>query len=245
MSSFKRYKEPPANEKKSIFKSGIEIDFTNFTELYSAAACWSSITQKRAGDLVVRGREWFIDFNTGILHFGMDRYPFQVIGTESVPGRTWLWSWANGSIENEDTLRLADRLYSFGEEWGLSAFCEPQYELTQVFNGYTISAVAAMLSEKPVCFYRCPHETGAVFAAFGMVPKDVFAPVSAEVFINVLMALMQQTVTDHKVMAEGFLFHNQTPYHYRGNDLVAEFVNKPLLYISFDKFHRIIAINSR
>ena len=244
MSSFRAYREPPATEKLNILESGIVIDRTNFVELYSAAVCWSAVTQNRVGKLVARRHEWFINFETGLLHFSSERYPFQAIGTESAPSGTWLWSWANESIWNEDTLRLADYLYTLGEEWNLPAFTEPQFELTQIFNGFSFSAVAAMLHEKPVCFYRCPHETGAVFVAFGLVPKSVFEPVSVETFVSTLMPIVQKAVCDHKIMAEGFLFHNRTPYRYRDDALVAEFADRSLLTVRFDEYHRIISINS-
>lgn len=243
MSSYRRYKEPPATEKVNILDSGIDLNLSNFVDLYSAGIGWSSVTQKRAGDSVVRNREWFIDFKTGILRFGMERYPFQIIGTESAPGGTWLWSWANSSIENEDVLALSDRLYSFGEEWGLNAFCEPQFELTQLYNGFSLSAVASMLSEKPVCFYRCPHETGSVFVTFGLVPKNIFDPVSADFFISVIMRLMQLAVADHKIMAEGFLFHNRTPFRYCNGMLIAEFPGNSEIKISFDHYHRITKLS--
>jgi len=244
MSSFKGYREPSASEKPNIFESGIQIDRTNFIDLFSAAVCWSAVTQKRVGNLVTRRREWFISFETGLLHFGPERYPFQALGTESAPSETWLWSWANESIWNEDTLKLADYLYALGEEWNLRAFFEPQFEITQVFNGFSLSAVAAMLSEKPVCFYRCPHETGAVFVAFGLVPKSVFEPVSAEVFVSTVMPIAQQAVCDHRIMVESFLFHNKTPYRFMDGVLVADFANQTPLAVSFDEYHRITAIRS-
>ena len=244
MSSFRKYKESPAVDKPDIFSSGIEIDRTSFVDVYSAAVCWSAVTQQRAGSLVTRRREWFINFETGLLHLGPERFPFQVLGTESTPSGTWLWSWANGSIYNEDTLKLADRLCDLGAEWGLKALSEPQFELTQVFNGFSLSAVAAMLSEKPVCFYRCPHETGAVFVAFGLVPKSVFAPVSSDVFVKTAIKTARQAVCDHKIMIEAFLFHNSTPYAYSDGALVAHFAGEPPLTVKFDEYHRVISFQS-
>ncbi len=245
MSTFKRYRESPALEKPDIFTSGISIDKSNFVELFSAGIGWSTVTQKRAGDSVVRGRDWYIDFETGLLMFGSERYPFQVIGTESYATNTWLWGWSNNSIENDETLRLSEILMRFGDENNLEALYEPQFELSQVYNGFSLSSVAALISKTPGCVYRCPHETGAVFVIFELVPRDVFAPIQIDVFVPTVMHLAQQTVSDHKLLVEGFLFYNQTPFFYEDGSLIAEFPKQAPLAINFDQFHRITAIESK
>lgn len=245
MTSFKRYREPAATEKRNIFESGIAIDTSRFVELFSAAVAWSTVTQKRAGDIVVAGRDWFIDFDTGVLRFGGERFPFQVIGSESGVSNTWLWGWANGSIENREVLKLCDQLYALGESWNLEAFTEPQYELAQLYNGFNLSAVATMLADKPMCFYRCPHESGAVFVAFGLVPRNVFDPVGVETFIPTVMQLAQQAIADHRIMVESFLYFNGTPYERDENTVTAMFPAQPPLAITFDKYHRVTAIKGR
>lgn len=245
MAAFKRYREPAATEKKDIFESGIAIDKSRFVELFSAAVAWSAVTQKQAGDIVVEGRDWFIDFETGILRFGGERFPFQVIGSESSVSNTWLWGWANESIENPEVLKLCNQLCARGEAWNLEAFTEPQYELAQLYNGFNLSAVATMLADKPMCFYRCPHETGAVFVAFGLLPRNVFDPVGIDVFIPTVMQLAQQVIADHKIMVESFLYFNDTPYERDGNVITAMFPGQSPLVITFDEYHRVTAIRSK
>lgn len=41
--------------------------------------------------LVVKNRDWSVDFQSGTLSFGRDSYPVQFIGSESTASDTWKW----------------------------------------------------------------------------------------------------------------------------------------------------------
>jgi hypothetical protein len=120
---------------------------------------------------------WDYDLERGTLTFSENGVPkvlasIHVIGTTSVSGGTWMWSWANESLPPNVTKQVANV-----REFGLA---ENIPELTEAerpddeYLGWGLTAVAAkLLGAKGA--YRCPGENGfvyVVYSSIGFVAND-------------------------------------------------------------------------
>ena len=77
-------------ERKSIFDTDYPMDKSNWKHVFSACLGQSVVTQDAMAELVVKDRNWFVDFSKGTLTFGNDAYPVQFIGSESSHSDTWI-----------------------------------------------------------------------------------------------------------------------------------------------------------
>lgn len=232
--------------KKHIFDCDTPIDKSNYFEVFSACLGKVLVNQSVCSDLVVKGRNWNVDFSQETISFGNDAYPVQFIGSESSSSNTWLWGWANKSQLPENVLTEANRLKKLGETYGLEALTIPQFELSESYNGHNLSIICAALNDNNVCYYRGPHQGGAIFVEFYGIPYEVFQPVSAKTFLDVTSQAIQQYSVEHKIFVTSFLFQNETPYKWSGDTLVATFKNGETINISFeriDNLWRIKGIN--
>ena len=133
-----------------------------------AKACNTHILISLAGQLrfgeVVDGLDWNIDLGAGTLRFG-DRFTFdaQVLGSESEESGTWLWAWANESLDVPGALEVANRLRQLGSERGIDELTTPQFPVDQECNGFLLTVAAQSIAKAPL-FYRC--DTGGGWAYF-------------------------------------------------------------------------------
>ena len=134
---------------------------TSLQSLYEAHAAASLDKQFRLGDTVGE-EDWSLDVPTGELSFGPDlRFPIQILGTESDHDGTWMWAWANPSVDNPDVLTAAMRLKEYGQQHGIPEFTERKIELDE-FNGHYLAMIAAGLLQADA-YYCGPYDGGAVF----------------------------------------------------------------------------------
>lgn len=222
-------------QKRPVFECDTSIDKSNYFEVFSACLGKVSVNQSACSDMVVKGRNWNVDFSKGIISFGDDSFPVQFIGSESSSSNTWLWGWANKSTLPENVLEEAKRLKQLGEAFGLAPLTEPHFQLSDSFNGHKLSIISSALNERNVCYYRGPHQGGAIFVEIYDIPDDVFHPISAKTFLDITMQLIQQFSVEHKIFITSFLFQNGTPYEWSGDTIVAHFNNGQKLSISFER----------
>lgn len=117
---------------------------------------------------------WDYDQETGEFVFSDAGVPkliarFQVVGSISTISNTWLWSWANPSIE-ENVKKDIHEVKRFGEERGLRELTEEKWSAGEV-EGWGMTNIAAMLL-KAKGAYRCPSDNGPLFVIF----TDVWRP---------------------------------------------------------------------
>lgn len=235
-------------KKNTVFDCATPINKSSYFEVFSACLGKVLANQSACSDIVVKGREWNVDFTKGIISFGSDSYPIQLIGSESSSSNTWLWGWANKSQLLESVLVEAKRLKQLGEAYSLEVLTVPQFDISDSYNGHKLSIICSALNENNVCYYRGPHQGGAIFLEFYGVPEEVFAPVSAKAFIDITSQAIQQFSIDHRIFITSFLFQNGTSYEWSGDTLIAHFNNGKNINISFEKadqFWRISNIEGR
>ncbi len=114
MKIHKLFSQDKQLDKKSLFDCDIKIEQDNYFQVFSAALGKVMVNQNRCSELVVKERNWDIDFKEGIISFGTDKYPVQFIGSESSVSNTWLWGWANQSGLNDSVLYESRKLRDCG-----------------------------------------------------------------------------------------------------------------------------------
>ncbi len=93
-------------------------------------------------------------------------FPAQLLGTESNVSRTGLWADANKNIRCPSTaLCGCRRVRCIGREWSIEEFVSDSILLAEEVDratGHGLAMVATCLAEAS-CYYRGPHEKGAVY----------------------------------------------------------------------------------
>ena len=114
------------------------------------------------------GGSWDFSQDTGDLVFECPdkhvRTRAQIIGTYNSEKKTWLWSWANPSIEDslkQDALKVQD----YGQKHGVKRLITPKWEGSES-DAWEMTALAARLSGAGGA-YRGPAGTTFVFFTFG------------------------------------------------------------------------------
>ena len=212
---------------------GCDLNFSDWTEVLSACLGKMMAIQTACAQLVVRDRDWNVDFQRGTIAFGGEEFPLQFLGSEATSSNTWLWGWENINGFDEALLKVAEETRSAGERWGLDALTTAEFSLDDNLNGHTLAMVACGISPRELCYYRGPHSGGAILVAFTGAPPEVFAPVDLQSFVSITTRCLQQFPIRHRVFVESFLNWNRTPFAWDGDTIVARFGQE--LYIRFEK----------
>ena len=231
----------------SIFDTEYPIDKSDWFQVFSACLGKVVTIQNACAGQVVKGQNWNVDFSTGMIQFGNDSYPVQFIGSESTISDTWLWGWENVNGFDESLLKFANELKEVGEKWNLEPFMVSQFSLGETLNGHYLSIAACGILKENYCYYRGPHENGAVFMAFSGVPDSVFAPVGIQEFAHTVLDCIQQMPVEHKIFVESYLIWNGNSYEWDGNTLTAHFEETDLVigFENVDGLWRIKKLNTK
>ena len=219
---------------------------TTWNEIFSANLGKMMAIQIACAELVVKNRDWNVDFDKGIIAFGNDEYPLQFLGSEANSSNTWLWAWENINGFDDKIISLARSIKEKGEKLDIETLTTAEIDITDELNGHNFSIVACGLADKNYCYYRGPHSGGAIFIAFNGVDEKVFSSVSAKEFVDITVKCIQQFSLNHKLFIESFLEWNETKYKWQGNSIIADFQKDGKLKIEFEKIEksfRIVNIN--
>ena len=233
-------------KKQELTKIFNEIDKSNWMQVFSACLGKMMVIQNNASDYIVKGRGWHVDFEERSIFFGENEYKFQFIGSESSSSNTWMWGWNNINQFSDEVLVLSNEMLTLGKEWKLEPLHTPQFELTDTFNGHTLSIVACGLSQENYFYYRGPHNGGAVYMAVEYTNKDVLQKAGISLFAQITMQCVQQYPVDHKIFTESLLQWNKTNYEWKGDTLVAYFPQE--LFITFEQkgeYYRIASMKTK
>jgi hypothetical protein len=115
-------------------------------------------------------KRWDFNQESGLLEFTFPdvvvRAPGQIIGTFDTGSSTWLWAWANPSIDAElkrDALRVLD----YGREQRIERLTTPKWPADET-DGWRMAALANRLCSSNGA-YRGPAGSTMVFMTFGEV----------------------------------------------------------------------------
>ena len=208
---------------------------TTWNDIFSANLGKMMAIQIACAELVVKNRDWNVDFDKGIIAFGNDEYPLQFLGSEANSSNTWLWAWENINGFDDKIISLARSIKEKGEKLDIETLTTAEIDITDELNGHNFSIVACGLADKNYCYYRGPHSGGAIFIAFNGVDEKVFSSVSAKEFVDITVKCIQQFSLNHKLFIESFLEWNETKYKWQGNSIIADFQKDGKLKIEFEK----------
>ena len=183
-----------------------------WNDVFSANLGKMMAIQIACAELVVKNKNWNVDFDKGIIAFGDDEYPLQFLGSEANFSNTWLWAWENINGFDEKIISLAKNIKEKGEKLNLEPLTNAEIHITDELNGHNLSIVACGLADENYCYYRGPHSEGAIFVAFNEVDEKVFSPVNTRKFIDITMRCIQQFSLNHKLFIESFLDWNKNRY---------------------------------
>ena len=206
-----------------------------WNDVFSANLGKMMAIQIACAELVVKNKNWNVDFDKGIIAFGDDEYPLQFLGSEANSSNTWLWAWENINGFDEKIISLAKNIKEKGEKLNLEPLTNAEIHITDELNGHNLSIVACGLADENYCYYRGPHSEGAIFVAFNEVDEKVFSPVNTRKFIDITMRCIQQFSLNHKLFIESFLDWNKNRYEWQENSIVAYFGKDEKLKIEFEK----------
>jgi len=208
---------------------------TTWNEIFSANLGKIMAIQIACAELVVKNRDWNVDFDKGIIAFGNDEYPLQFLGSEANSSNTWLWAWENINGFDDKIISLARSIKEKGEKLDIETLTTAEIDITDELNGHNFSIVACGLADKNYCYYRGPHSGGAILVAFDGVDEKVFTPIDAKDFADIVVRCIQQFPLNHKLFVESFLEWNKTKYKWKENTLIADFENSQKLEIDFEE----------
>ena len=206
-----------------------------WNDIFSANLGKMMAIQIACAELVVKNRDWNVDFDKGIISFGNDEYPLQFLGSEATSSNTWLWAWENINGFDDKIISLAKIIKEKGEKLNLEPLINAEIDISDELNGHTLSIVACGLADKNYCYYRGPHSGGAIFVAFDGVDKKVFTPVDAKDFADIVVRCIQQFSLNHKLFIESFLEWNKNKYKWQENIIIADFGKDGELRIECEK----------
>jgi hypothetical protein len=211
----------------------------------SLSACIgpARLRQTAFGELIVRDRDWKLDFARGELRFGEDAYPIQFLGTESYADFTWQWAFAGAEAYPEAILAAVGSFYARCMEEGMEELRGHILPLSPLVNGHNIASMAASIDPAGACYYRCPYENGAAYVLVGNLPDAVFAPAPVEKVVSTITDIIRQLPLHHGALAGNLLADNCAEVT-QGEDgsLVGRFADGATLTISFDEMGRIISL---
>ena len=229
MALFSKGRQTPASSGRvNVFDIDYPFDRSSWLDVFSACAGRSFIAQERFAQLIVRDRDWFVDFSAQTLSFGTDTFPVQFIGSESSVSNTWMWGWNNVNNFDSQLISLANEVRTLGERWQLQPLTVKSFELSEDFNAHTLAITATGICKGDFCYYIGPHESGAAVMAVPVSDQRVFAPVSLGAFVQWVMSAIQSFDLEHRIFTESLLLWNGTPFERDGSKLIAYFPEQKL-----------------
>lgn len=115
-----------------------------------------------AFEALVGDRDWQLDQDAGVLRLGADLVlPVQILGSASDRAGTWLWAWANPSVEERLTA-AARSVKALGGDRAAAVLTDAEVDLARVGDAHLLALAASGLLDADA-YYRCPYPGGAAF----------------------------------------------------------------------------------
>lgn len=208
-------------QKRSILNCPIDFDKGSFLDLVSLSAGRAIACQNAMGELVIGENGWNADVKGCTIKFGERVFRSGVLGSESESSGTWLWGWANTEgglpeIASAPSRRAKRALPDCPE------FQNGKFMLDELHTGHNLAMVCCGVSEKNLCYYRCPYSGGAAFVTVEGLPEEVFAPLEAESLIRLYMEIISSYYCDHRLLAAGMLYQNGNAFEASANAITAQ-----------------------
>lgn len=179
--------------------------FQSLLDRYAAASLDKQYRLQAHLERAAPGADWLLDIPSASLSFGEAvRVPVQLLGTESEQDGTWLWAWANQSVDNSGgILGIAEQLRAYGEQYQVPEFTQAELPLGEI-NGFLLSMVAAGLFSADA-LYRGPYEGGAAFMLLTLPEIHAQSNQTPLHVIRVFTEAIQMVPLNHRPALLGYL----------------------------------------
>jgi hypothetical protein len=203
-------------------------------DTYAAA----SLEKQLALESAVGEASWSLNLDTRELRFSNGQvFQVQLLGTESEHAATWLWGWANRSIDNPETLTAAEALRTYGAQQGVAELVEAELSLDRV-NGHLLSMIAAGLCRGDA-YYRAPYEGGAAFLLLEGPHLRELAGDSPVHLNQVFMQLISAMDCGHRPAFEAYIRYKGYDFHETSRSIRARSPDGEPLTATFDEQGRL------
>jgi hypothetical protein len=195
--------------------------------------------QLRFADLA-GDRDWALDQETGQLRLGDDLvFAAQILGTTSAGSGTWLWSWANPSID-EGLTRRARELQGIGQQRGTAAFTAPELDLDDIGEGHLLALVASGALDADG-YFRGAHDDGEVYVLVDAPQtRTASEPAEPQAIATVLQAQLGLPVPISREAVSAYLRARGLPIRVSGGQVVIE--SESATSFRFDRHGRLTQI---
>lgn len=187
--------------------------------------------------------DWSFQMETGLLSFGnRQRWRAQILGTESMSSRTWLWAWANEASGIPPRLLMAAGVMRhWGERLSIPELTEPEVPLRAV-DGYLLALVASGLCHADG-YYRGEYPGGSAYLLVSDENYPRRADCSAARVLSVLpQALTSLPIGNHKTALLAYLKYCGLAGCWDGNTFTAHEQGRTALTASFDERDRLVQL---
>lgn len=150
----------------------------------------SAYERQAAFEQRVGQRDWQLDQDAGLLRLGDDiELVAQILGSEAPRDKSWLWAWANESVDPRLTAK-AQAARSIGEDRGLSFLTEPHLDTERTGDGYLLALATTGLLQADA-YYPCPYPGGVAYVLVDLASDvpDLGPPTAQRVVDVVSMAI--------------------------------------------------------
>ena len=190
-------------------------------------------------------RNWSFDMNTGQLVFGKKKlfdkplvFDVQILGSASQAGGSWLWSWANPSV-NETLTRASLFLRDQG---ALSDFQTPMFPVDfEDTEDHRIALTSVgVLAQSYGCdaYYRGPAGTTALYFLLNDQRLHLAPPSALRLSTFFPMFLQSVPVADHRAAFTGYLEARDLDFQSE-NDAVTLQIGGSTMTARFDNLNRL------
>jgi hypothetical protein len=209
---------------------------TPFQELLDRYAFHAYEKQNRLLSLVGE-HEWLLDTERGIVTFNSKiEFAAHFLGTESEITNIWLWADANRKVTFPvHALQMCKAIREEGRKRQITEFAQDHFEFIDEVgrpNGHTLAMVATWLGNAS-CYYRGPHEHGAVFFALKDKRIDAQPDLDHQGFHDAFNNLMWQP-GDMKTRIISYLCDKGClPAGFDGDDVRCRLPNGEKIWVQF------------
>lgn len=206
--------------KISALSTPIEYDRGDFLSVLSLCFGTVAARQNRLWEYIGK-RNWRVDVQKRVLGFGIHKFGIGLIGTESEYSDTWLWGW--GHTEDGLPEGFADPSENVKSLLpNCPEFNEAKFDLDELRMGHNLSTVTVGVSDRNVCYYRCPYEGGAMFVQLEGLPDKLFKPLTFAETARLHLDIIGSADCSHKLLAAGMLHQNGYSFTDNGSSITSE-----------------------
>jgi hypothetical protein len=181
---------------------------------------------------------WELSLAKGQLTLNGIRLSCAVIGSVIQSSNTWLWSWADTTVDQGALgIQRAHPLRQFGHEANLWEFTQPSFNMDGILDlGMTPGATVAMVASPQIlgtAIFSAPSAEGRIYVVV-TDPKLSLETPTAFTTPKIITSAISYGIGNHKDIVSVFAGAHQLGVDDRGDQLVLTFEDSSRLEVVFD-----------